>query len=78
MTMRTPGFGGTENRRAEGGDQGIPDDHPVLLAMLNAPTATEPMTEDELMALEEWRANPTGVDEEIVTAMIAERAARER
>ena len=33
----------------------VSDDHPVLLAMLNAPLATEPMTEDELAALAEYR-----------------------
>ena len=54
MAMRAPGFGGAEVERTEG-DQGIPDDHPLLVAIRNAPVAKEPMTEDELQALEEFR-----------------------
>ena len=74
MAMRAPQTGS-----ADVGDkqQALPEDHPVLRAMLTAPPATEPMTEDERLALAEWRANPCGVDDSTVSAMIAERAARE-
>jgi hypothetical protein len=53
MTMRAPEV--ESNAEPNAASPAVPDDHPVLLAMLNAPLATEPMTEDELAALAEYR-----------------------
>jgi hypothetical protein len=75
--MRARGFDGPEGAPPDGARQGIPDDDPVLLAMLNAPLDDEPITQAELRAIEEWRADPRGVNNEAITAMIAERASRE-
>ncbi len=49
--------------------QAIPEDHPVMLAFRNAPLDDEPMTEAEMVALEEWRASPVGTDGAAVSAM---------
>lgn len=53
MAMRAPEAEGSAEPKAA--SSAVPDDHPVLIAMLNAPLATEPMTEDELAALAEYR-----------------------
>jgi hypothetical protein len=53
MVMRAPEV--ESNAEPNAANPAVPDDHPVLLAMLNAPLATEPMTEDELAALAEYR-----------------------
>ena len=53
MAMRAPEA--ESNAEPQAMSLAVSDDHPVLLAMLNAPLATEPMTEDELAALAEYR-----------------------
>jgi hypothetical protein len=53
MAMRAPEAGSDTEPQAA--TPAVPDDHPVLLAMLNAPLAAEPMTDDEIQALEELR-----------------------
>lgn len=54
MAMRAPQFpefrpGHLAERRSP-----VPSDDPLLAAMMNAPLESEPLTEDDLMALQEF------------------------
>jgi hypothetical protein len=74
MAMRAPL--GAENAGEE--RKAIPNDDPVLLAILNAPLDDEPETEAEREAIREWKETGIGIDGAIVSAEIAARAAEER
>ena len=56
----------------------IPNDDPVLLAILNALLDDEPETEAERAAIREWQETGIGIDGAIVSAEITARAAEER
>ena len=75
MATRAPQVSAEDTREKP---QPISNDDPVLLAFQNAPLDDEPMTEAEILALEEWRAAPEGTDSATVSSMIAERARREK
>jgi hypothetical protein len=57
MAMREPEASG-----AAGGNeqQRTPDDHPVVVAIRNARMDHDPGSEEERLALKEWRAKPMG------------------